>query len=106
VQLYNRGSAPQSLQGLYLSGFTREPTQWSLPAAKVPPQGFITLRAGDPHALSQFGAIMNPDRPEVSLYAADGRTPLDLLWLAPLAPGEAYGRQPRGAETFSPQRGP
>jgi spore coat protein H len=106
VQLYNRGSAPQSLQGLYLSGFTREPTQWSLPAATVPPQGVVTLREGGPDALSRLGALMNPQRPELSLYAADGRTPLDLLWLAPLAPGEAYGRHPRGAETFAPQTGP
>ncbi len=106
VQLYNRGSEPQSLQGLYLSGVTREPTQWSLPAATVPPQGVVTLREGEPDALSRLGALMNPQRPELSLYAADGRTPLDLLWLAPLAPGEAYGRHPRGAETFAPQTGP
>lgn len=106
VQLYNRGSAPRSLEGLYLSGFTREPTQWSLPAATVPPQGFITLREGHPEALSRLGALMHSQRPELSLYAADGRTPLDLLWLAPLAPGESYGRQPRGAEAFAPQPGP
>jgi spore coat protein H len=106
VQIYNRGSEPQSLQGLYLSGFTRVPTQSNLPAVTVPPQGFITLQAGAPEAVSRLEASMNPQRPELSLYAADGRTPLDLLWLAPLAPGEAYGRQPRGAETFAPETGP
>ncbi len=106
VQIYNRGNTSELLQGLYLSGFTREPMQWSLPATTVPPQGFITLHAGAAEAQSRLGAIMDPQRPEVSLYGADGRTPLDLLWLAPLAPGEAYGRQPRGAETFGPQPGP
>jgi spore coat protein H len=106
VQLYNRGSTPQSIHGLYLSGFTREPTQWGMPAVTVPPQGFITLRADEAAGQMRLGAVMSPERPEVSLYAADGRTPLDLLWLAPLAPGEAYGRQPRGAEMFGPQPGP
>ena len=57
-------------------------------------------------AASRLLATLDPQRPEVELFAADGRTALDLLWLAPLAPREAYGREPRGAETFAPQPGP
>lgn len=106
VQVYNRGSTPMSLDGLFLSGFTRVPTQSRLPAIIVEPQGFVTLRQGDPDALARLEAQVSAERPELSLFAADGRTPVDLLWLAPLAPGEAYGRQPRGAETFGPQSGP
>lgn len=106
VQLYNRGSVPLSLQGLYLSGFTREPTQSRLPDAMVPPRGFITLREGAAEGASRLGARLDPRRPELSLYAEDGRTALDLLWLAPLGPGEVYGRQPRGAESFAPLPGP
>jgi spore coat protein H len=106
VQLYNRGDAPVSLNGMYLSGFTRLPTQSRLSATMVPPKGFITLRQGDEANASRLLATLDPQRPEVALFAADGRTALDLLWLAPLAPGEAYGRQPRGAETFGPQSGP
>ncbi|KFE69020.1 hypothetical protein DB31_6922 [Hyalangium minutum] len=106
VQLYNRGNTPVSLDGLYLSGFTRVPTQSLLPATTVAPQGFVTLRQGSADAAGRLSAEINAQRPELSLFAADGRTPVDLLWLAPLAPGEAYGRQPRGAETFGPQAGP
>jgi spore coat protein H len=106
VQLYNRGEAPVSLNGLYLSGFTRVPTESRLPALTVPPRGHVTLRQGDPVASLRLQATLSPLRPEVALYAADGRTALDLLWLAPLEPGEAYGRQPRGAEAFGPQPGP
>ncbi len=57
-------------------------------------------------ARERLEARLDAQRPEVALYGADGRTALDLLWLAPLAPGQAYGRQPRGAESFGPQAGP
>jgi spore coat protein H len=106
VQLYNRGDTPVSLNGLYLSGFTRVPTESRLPATTLPPRGHVTLRQGAAEEASRLQAKLNAQRPEVALYAADGRTALDMLWLAPLAPGEAYGRQPRGAETFGPQPGP
>jgi spore coat protein H len=106
VQLYNRGSTPVSLDGLYLSGFTRVPTQSRLTAATVEPGGFVTLQQGAAEPSLRLEAALDAQRPELSLFAADGRTALDLLWLAPLAPGEAYGRQPRGAETFGPQMGP
>lgn len=105
VQLYNRGNAPVSLNGLYLSGFTRMPTQSRLPALTVPPHGFVTLREGGAGA-EALGARLDPQRPEVALYESNGTRALDMLWLAPLKPGEAYGRQPRGAETFSGQPGP
>jgi spore coat protein H len=105
VQLYNRGSTPASLNGLYLSGSTRVPNQFRLPALSIPPQGVITLRQGA-SGTGRLGALMDPERPEVALYWSDGVTALDMLWLAPLAPGEAYGRHPRGAETFSSQPGP
>ena len=105
VQLYNRGSAPVALEGLRLSGNTRVPGQWMLPDLTVRPGQIVTFRQGAA-GLEHLGATMNPERPEVSLSAADEKTVLDLLWLAPLKPGEAYGRQPRGAETFGPQPGP
>ncbi|WP_224244545.1 CotH kinase family protein [Hyalangium gracile] len=106
VQLYNRGNTAAPLDGLYLTGFTRLPTQSRLAAATVPPRGFVTLRQGAADASLRLGAVLSPERPEVALFAADGRTALDMMWLAPLAPGQAYGRQPRGAETFGPQSGP
>ncbi len=105
VQLYNRGSAPVSLGGLYLSGFTRWPTQWRLPALTLSPGEFVTFREGAT-GIQRLGATVLPERPELSLFASDGETAVDLLWLAPLSPGAAYGRQPRGSESFGPQPGP
>lgn len=105
VQLYNRGDSAVSLNGLSLSGFTRMPTQSQLPAVSVPPRGVLTLREGGSGA-ERLGARLDPQRPEVALYGAQGTAAVDMLWLAPLKPGEAYGRQPRGAETFGSQPGP
>ncbi len=105
VQLYNRGSTPVALDTLYLSGFTRMPKQWALPARSVAPGEVVTFHQAAT-GLDQLGAMMDPQRPEVSLYGQEGKQALDLLWLAPLAPGQAYGRTPRGAEAFGSVTGP
>lgn len=95
VQLYNRGSEPVQLDGLRLSADTRVPFAPQLSAR--------TLAPGE-HAT--FNLAVNPARTEVGLFDAAGMRALDLLWFAPLAPGEAYGREPRGAESFKSQSGP
>jgi spore coat protein H len=105
VQLYNRGSTPVSLGGLHLTGLTRVTDQWTLPSLTVEPKQVVTFRQGAAGTES-LGATLDPQHPEVALYSADQMTALDLLWLAPLKPGEAYGRQPRGAESFGSQPGP
>ena len=93
-------SAPVSLGGLHLTGNTRDPLKGELPARTLAPGEVLTLReeAADPdlRLLTQ----VDPARPELALYPADGFGALDLLWSGPLAPGEAYGRTPRGAEHF------
>lgn len=104
VQLYNRGTTPVSLGGLMLSGHTRLPEQWTLPAVELAPGAVFTLHQGG-FGVQALGATLDAKTPELSLYSADGLTAMDLLWLAPLKTGEAYGRQPRGAESFGPQTG-
>ncbi|MCP3139255.1 CotH kinase family protein [Pyxidicoccus sp. QH1ED-7-1] len=94
VQLYNRGSAPVELGGLRLSADTRVPFAPQLPAR--------TLAPGE-HAT--FDLALDPARTEVGLFDAAGMKALDMLWFAPLAHGEAYGREPRGAESFKGQPG-
>ena len=105
VQLYNRGTVPVALGGLQLSGFTRVPGQWTLPEGSLAPGQVLTLRQ-DAVGPGHLGASLDANAPELSLYAASGPLALDLLWLAPLQPGEAYGRTPRGAESFGPLTGP
>ncbi|WP_164015363.1 CotH kinase family protein [Pyxidicoccus trucidator] len=95
VQLYNRGSAPVSLGGLRLSADTRVPF-----APQLSPR---TLAPGE-HAT--FNLALDPARTEVALFNGAGMVALDMLWFAPLAAGEAYGREPRGAESFKSQPGP
>ncbi|MBI3182344.1 MAG: CotH kinase family protein [Myxococcales bacterium] len=97
VQLYNPTSAPQSLAGLYLSFDLRHPKQSAAPALSVPPGDFVAVRP----PLSFMA-----DRPEVGLFDASGTSPLDLLYPGPLSAGQAYGRSPRGAESFMPYGGP
>jgi spore coat protein H len=95
VQLYNRGTEPVDLGGLRLSGDTRVPFAPQLSAR--------TLAPGE-HAT--FDLTLEQGRTEVGLFNKEGMMALDLLWFAPLAAGEAYGREPRGAESFKRQSGP
>lgn len=97
VQIYNPTSARQSLSGLYLTFDLRRPRQWAAPSLSVPPGAWVTLRP--PLALS-------PDRPEVALFDSSGTSPLDLLYPGALSAGQAYGRSPRGAESYFPFTGP
>jgi spore coat protein H len=95
VQLYNRGSEPVNLGTLRLSADTRVPFAPKLSARTLAPREHAT-----------FKLTLDPARSEVGLFDEAGMMAVDLLWFAPLAPGEAYGRQPRGAESFSSQPGP
>ena len=103
VQLVNAGAAPVQLEGLYLTGDLRVPRQAAaLPARELQPGEVLTLGEGGELPL---GASVRADHPHVGLFAADGWTPLDVLWAPPLGAGEAYGRAPRGSETFAPTEG-
>ncbi|MCY1019741.1 CotH kinase family protein [Pyxidicoccus sp. MSG2] len=95
VQLYNRGSEPVKLDGLRLSADTRVPFAPQLSPQTLAPGAYVT-----------FGLPVDPARTEAGLFDAAGMMALDLWWFAPLAPGEAYGREPRGAESFRSQPGP
>ena len=95
VQLYNRGSQPVELDGLRVSPDTRVPFVRPLTARLLAPGAFITV-----------SLTPDPKRTEVGLFNEEGMMALDLLWFAPLKPGEAYGREPRGSETFREQSGP
>ena len=102
VQLHNRGTEPVSLEGLHLTGATRAPLQGTLPAHTLLPGEVLTLREDAADPTLRLGIQLEPLRPELGLFPADGFGAIDLLWPGPLQPGEAYGRIPRGAETYGP----
>ncbi len=101
VELHNGGATPVDLGTLYLTGDPRRTTQWRMPAVSLPPGGtwrFVQGAAG----AEGLGATLEEGRPEVALFAADGRTAVDLLFLPPLAPGMGYRRTPSGSEDVAP----
>jgi spore coat protein H len=71
------------------------PAQSALPPLTVAPGGAVRLGPGGDAPLR---ATIDPERPQVALFAADARTPLDVLFLAALAPGEGYGRSACGEQ--------
>ncbi|HLL53021.1 MAG TPA: CotH kinase family protein, partial [Myxococcaceae bacterium] len=102
VSVRNQSNAEVPLAGMYLSGFSRAPAQWRLAAGSVPAGGTLTLRQDTATSTEQLGATINPERVEAALYASDGITAVDLIWLPPVQPGESYGRATNGGWTKLP----
>lgn len=107
VQVLNTGAEPASLEGLLLTGTLRDPRSATpLPALTLAPGAWATFWEQPSADELALPAQVDPLRPEVGLFSADGHRPLDLLWLPRQAPSEALGRSPRGAERYAPVAGP
>jgi hypothetical protein len=108
VELYNRGAAPASLLGLFLSDDPAEPRRWRLPDISVPPGGTVLVWCdldvdeGPLHT----GFQLNADGESVGLYEIPDRAPpgtyraVDFVHFGPQTPDVSYGRFPDGAPGF------
>lgn len=94
VELHNTTSTPQSVAGLWVTGWLRTPKQAN-PAAGTSIAPGATLRLG---ANALPGFQLDPAKVEVGLFEADGRVALDTIFLPTLSAGEAWQRESPGSE--------
>jgi hypothetical protein len=85
---------------LFLTGQMRAPAQMALPDLLVAPGEVVTFGAGGRPLGAGFS--MENLHPELALFDATQRKPYDLFFPGTLQSGAAYGRSPRGAESYSP----
>ncbi|MBI5548291.1 MAG: hypothetical protein HY901_30795, partial [Deltaproteobacteria bacterium] len=100
VEIFNTSSADADLTGLYLTGWLRTPRQTLAPPVLLGPGARLTLSEGASDPDLRLQATIDRQFPEVGLYDVAGAKPIDLMILAPLVPGQAYGRAPSGSETL------
>jgi spore coat protein H len=106
VQIINGSKAPQSTKGLYLTAALRHPRSSRLPDVLLRPGEVLTLRSAPASGREALQIRLNEAAPELGLFHSDGKTALDIMYLPPLGPGVAYGREPRGAGMFRFHEGP
>lgn len=100
IELYNDGSSPVNLGGMYLTDDPMIPTQWQIPSnTLIPAQGYVVLWADGKAADNELHANfnLNADGEQVALFASDGRTLLDLVIFDKQVQDISYGRSPNNS---------
>jgi hypothetical protein len=107
VEIYNSGSAPIDLAGMYLTDNLGNPTKWQIPAGypaqtTVPADGFVVIWAdeepeeGPLHATFKLSA----GGEDIGLFDTDGITPVDAVTFGQQVTNIAYGRYPDATDNL------
>ncbi len=108
IELYNRGDAPISLGGMYLTDDPAEPTKWQFPKntpvqTTIPAHGYLLVWAdgevSDPGLHASFK--LDASGESVALFDRDGLTLIDSVHFDAQRTDISYGRFPGGADTWS-----
>jgi hypothetical protein len=104
IELYNAGTAPVNVAGMYVTDDLGDPTKWRFPLNQpqlttVAPGGFLLLWAdgetADPGLHASFN--LSAAGEEIGLFESDGVTLVDSLSFGPQIVDVSYGRYPDGA---------
>ncbi|TWU59230.1 Inner spore coat protein H [Rubripirellula tenax] len=104
IELYNPGTTPVDLSGLYLTDDATDPTQWEFPrGSTIDAGGYLIIWAdgdtdqGDNHASFKLSA----GGESVLLYNNDGSTLVDSITFGQQTTDVSYGRFPDGSSTLN-----
>lgn len=105
IEIYNFGSTPLDVGGLYLTDDLNDPTQWQIPAGDpdlttIAPGGYLLIWAdGDLDGQGLHASFrLSAGGEEIGLFDADGATLIDSMVFPKLVADVSYGRQPDGGE--------
>jgi hypothetical protein len=101
IEIYNFGSEPIDIGGMYLTDKLSSPTKWRIPAnlpaqTTVPAKGFLVIWADEN---TQDGPLhadfkLSADGEEIGLFDVDGLTPVDTVVFGSQSTNISYGRYP------------
>ncbi len=109
IELYNRGSTPVNLGGMYLTDDSTEPTRWQFPKnasaqTTIPAHGYLLVWAdgevGDSGLHTAFKLSAGGE--SIALFDRDGVTLIDSVSFEAQRTDISYGRFPDGADLWSP----
>ncbi len=107
IEIFNRGTEPVDIGGLYITDDLTNPTAWQIPttapdSTTIPPGGFLLLWAdkqseqGVRHVEIKLGSKGE----QIGLFAADGKTPIDTLTFGAQTTDVSQGRYPDGSDNW------
>ena len=103
IELYNPGTEPVDLSGMYMTDDLTDPVQWQFAAGMtIAAGGYLVVWAdsdteqGDAHASFKLSA----DGETIALYHIDGATLIDSIAFGVQTTDVSYGRYPDGSENW------
>jgi hypothetical protein len=103
IELYNAGTEPVELGGMYLSDSRRQPTKWRIPDGRVlAPEEFTVFYATNQNTESHTNFRLNNSGEFLGLFGRieEGNRLIDRLSFRALLPGRSWGRATDGAKGF------
>lgn len=104
VEIYNNGSEPISMKGMYLTDDFSNPRRWMFPDTTIQPGGFLLVWTDDDE---NQGALhtdfkLDADGEQVGLFSDDatGNVPIDTLSFVDQKTDTSFGRIPDGSATW------
>ncbi len=103
-EVYNPGSEPVDMSGMYISDSLKNPTKWKVPdGVVIPAKGYLVFIADGETAQGprHTSWSLSADGESISIYAPDGTTLIDSVTFGPQRTDVAMGRSSDGAATWS-----
>ncbi len=103
VELYNNSDQIKSLNGLYLTDDSANPTQWAFPNNTVmAPHSYLMIWADDDQWQNAQHTNFNLSSLGGTLQITDGSQIIDQVTYGSQSPDISYGRYPNGTGNFQP----
>ena len=107
LELFNAGTAPVDVGGMFLTDDLKDPAQWQIPSTApdsttIPPGGHLVFWADKEPEEGVFHAPfkLSGKGEQIGLFAADTSV-VDTLSFGPQAPDTSYGRVSDGIDTWT-----
>ena len=107
VELYNAGTAPVNIGGMYITDNLTDSTKWLIPATNpaattIAAGGYLILWFDKEPAqgVLHVDTKLSAGGESIGLFAADGQTQIDGLDFGPQTTDISYGRWPDGSGSF------
>ena len=104
IELYNAGTEPLNLSGLYLTDDFTNPTKWQFPNNSTIDSGEYLLIWGDGYNTSKEGLYatfqLNANGDSVALFSSDGTTIIDSVTFRKQIRDTSYGRLPDAGDDW------
>ncbi len=104
IELYNKGTEPVNLEGMYLSDNLDKPLKWRIPSVQIAPDEYLVfwcdgeIDEGPLHTNFKLDA----DGESVGLFSSleDGNQSIDSITFDNMEPNQCFGRYPNGENTW------